>query len=625
MYKNLAEIFLASREKFGSLPAFAYRRNSKNFQTISYKELIDQAEYLALALLDLGVNPKDHIGIIADNRLEWIIADIAILMNGAADIPRGTDVTDGDINYIIPHADIEVLFIENNFVLEKINKNIKNLPKLKTIILMDRNIQSASKTSHMADLIEKGKNLKKQLLPKLYERINNISSDDLFTLIYTSGTTGAPKGVMLTHGNITSQIEYLPFHIEQRERILSILPIWHIFERVFEMIAISSGCCTYYSNIRNLKEDLSTVQPTFMASAPRLWESIYQGIIANVEKSTLINKFLFHFAYTVSKSYNSALRFLKFKELDLIGRNPILSFCKALYCFVILILLTLPNAILDVLVLSKIRKATGGKLRGSVSGGGALPLHIDEFFNNIGIPVLEGYGLTETCPVIAVRTFDSLIIGTVGRVYKNTEIRLIDINNGNCIYPGKNGLGRKGELHIRGPQVMKGYYKNQEATNKVYKDGWFNTGDLAILTYNNCIKIVGRSKETIVLLSGENVEPVPIENMLLQSEFIDQAILIGQDRKFLSALIIINTSSFKEYGSSLESINSNPEVLKIIQKEIKKLISTEQGFKSFEKVVDFRLLPKAFEVGDELTAKLSMKRHIITEKYDPLITDIYNI
>ncbi|NCN10742.1 MAG: long-chain fatty acid--CoA ligase [Leptospira sp.] len=625
MYKNLAEIFLASREKFGSLPAFAYRRNSKNFQTISYKDLIDQAEYLALALLDLGVNPKDHIGIIADNRLEWIIADIAILMNGAADIPRGTDVTDGDINYIIPHADIEVLFIENNFVLEKINKNINNLPKLKTIIFMDGNIQSASKTSHMADLIEKGKNLKKQLLPKLYERINNISSDDLFTLIYTSGTTGAPKGVMLTHGNITSQIEYLPFHIEQKERILSILPIWHIFERVFEMIAISSGCCTYYSNIRNLKEDLSTVQPTFMASAPRLWESIYQGIIANVEKSPLINKFLFHLAYTVSKSYNSALRFLKFRELDLIGRNPILSFCKALYCFVILILLTLPNAILDVLVLSKIRKATGGKLRGSVSGGGALPLHIDEFFNNIGIPVLEGYGLTETCPVIAVRTFDSLIIGTVGRVYKNTEIRLIDINNGNCIYPGKNGLGRKGELHIRGPQVMKGYYKNQEATNKVYKDGWFNTGDLAILTYNNCIKIVGRSKETIVLLSGENVEPVPIENMLLQSEFIDQAILIGQDRKFLSALIIVNTSSFKEYGSSLESMNSNPEVLKIIQKEIKKLISTEQGFKSFEKVVDFRLLPKAFEVGDELTAKLSMKRHIITEKYDPLITDIYNI
>lgn len=625
MYKNLAEIFLASREKFGSLPAFAYRRNSKNFQTISYKDLIDQAEYLALALLDLGVNPKDHIGIIADNRLEWIIADIAIQMNGAADIPRGTDVTDGDINYIIPHADIEVLFIENNFVLEKINKNIKNLPKLKTIILMDSNIQSTSKTSHMADLIEKGKNLKKQLLPKLYERINNISSDDLFTLIYTSGTTGAPKGVMLTHGNITSQIEYLPFHIEQKERILSILPIWHIFERVFEMIAISSGCCTYYSNIRNLKEDLSIVQPTFMASAPRLWESIYQGIIANVEKSPLINKFLFHLAYTVSKSYNSALRFLKFRELDLIGRNPILSLFKGLYYFVILILLTLPNAIMDVLVLRKIRKATGGKLRGSVSGGGALPLHIDEFFNNIGIPVLEGYGLTETCPVIAVRTFDSLIIGTVGRLYKNTEIRLIDINNGNCIYPGKNGLGRKGELHIRGPQVMKGYYKNQEATNKVYKDGWFNTGDLAILTYNNCIKIVGRSKETIVLLSGENVEPVPIENMLLQSEFIDQAILIGQDRKFLSALIIVNTLSFKEYGSSLESINSNPEVLKIIQKEIKKLISTEQGFKSFEKVVDFRLLPKAFEVGDELTAKLSMKRHIITEKYDPLITDIYNI
>jgi long-chain acyl-CoA synthetase len=222
-----------------------------------------------------------------------------------------------------------------------------------------------------------------------------------------------------------------------------------------------------------------------------------------------------------------------------------------------------------------------------------------------------------------VRTFEKMIIGTVGPLYANTEIKLLDLNTGKQIYPAKNGFGRKGEIHIRGPQVMKGYYKDQVATEKVLKDGWFNTGDLGIMTYNNCLKIVGRSKETIVLLSGENVEPNPIENKLLQSELIDQCIVVGQDKKYLTVLIVPNLNKFKNYGTSLEILSHDKDVNKQIRDEIKKLISTENGFKSFEKIQDFRLLPKAFEMGDELTAKLSVKRHVVTEKYAKLFESMY--
>jgi long-chain acyl-CoA synthetase len=623
MFENLAEMFLEAKKNFGEKGAFATRNKDKKFEQLSYKELFEQAEYLSTALIDLGVEAREHVAILADNRLEWILADIAVIFAGAADVPRGTDVTDGDINYILPHADVKIVFVENMQVVQKILKNKDKLPNVKKIILMDKETKVSGEILHLYDLIEKGKILRRGGDVRLEKRIKGIQKDDLFTLIYTSGTTGSPKGVMLTHSNIVSQINHIPVKFTTEDRFLSLLPVWHIFERTFEMVGIAKGGCTYYTNIRNLKEDLQIVKPTFLASAPRLWESIYQGIMANLEKAPSSKRSLFYLAYTVSSNFHSALRFLTFREIDLVGRNSVVSFFIGLYQLAVLMTLFLPNLILDSLVLSKIRTATGGNLRGSLSGGGALPKHIDEFFNNIGIPVFEGYGLTETSPTISVRTLEKLIIGTVGPLYANTEIRLMDINSGKQIYPGTNGFGVKGEIHVKGPQVMKGYYKNKEATDKVLKDGWFNTGDLGVMTFNRCLKIVGRSKETIVLLSGENVEPTPIENKLLQSEYIDQCMVLGQDRKFLTAFIVPKLDKFKQYGSSMEAISQDKETQKIIREEIKKLISTENGFKSFEKIQDFRLLPKPFEIGDELTAKLSVKRHVVTEKYSKLLESMY--
>ncbi|HMZ62239.1 MAG TPA: AMP-binding protein, partial [Leptospiraceae bacterium] len=347
------------------------------------------------------------------------------------------------------------------------------------------------------------------------------------------------------------------------------------------------------------------MRPTFMASAPRLWESVYQGIMSNLERASIIRKKMFSTAYYLASAVRSAQRFLSGQAPDLEGRTLMLSVLRGAESIITAALLYIPFRIMDSLVLSKIREATGGQLRGSCSGGGALPLHVDEFFCNVGIPVLEGYGMTETSPVISVRTFQNLVPGTVGPLYKGTEIRLLDIHTGEQIYPGKNGFGRKGEIHVRGEQVMKGYFKNQEATEKVLKDGWLNTGDLGMMTYNGCLKITGRSKETIVLLGGENVEPVPLENRLLESPLIDQCMVAGQDRKFLSALIVPRMERFREYGSSLSELSENESVRKILREELKRLVSTENGFKSFEKISDFRILPKSFEAGDELSAKLS--------------------
>lgn len=627
--KNLAEMYREAAEKFGDRPAFATRDKNKVYHPVSFGEVYERGINLATALIDLGVQARDHIGLLADNRLEWIIADYGVLLTGAADVPRGTDVTDADITYILPHSDAKVCFVENKAVLEKIEKNQSQLPNLKTIIMMDRETPVSGGVLSMYDLIEKGKKLREQGDRRAEERIAQVKEDDLFTLIYTSGTTGAPKGVMLTHANMISQVLNMPsdINLTPSDRIVSILPVWHVFERVFEMLAISRGVCTYYTNIRNIREDLAIVRPTFMASAPRLWENIYQGILAKVEGGPAVRRALFNAAYYCSRNFKGAVRFLSSRQLDTHGRNPGLSLLLGLWNILRLFSFLIPNLLLDLIVLKKIRAATGGVLRGSVSGGGALPIHVDEFFNNIGIPVLEGYGMTETAPVLAVRTYKHLVPGTVGPIWPNTELRLIDIANGQVLYSTEAGSpqrrGVKGEIHVRGPQVMKGYYKNPEATNKVLKDGWMNTGDLGMITFNNCLKIVGRSKETVVLLGGENVEPVPIENRLLESPFIAQCMVVGQDKKYLSAIVVPSVDHLKDYGASTEDLAKNAEVQRLIRDEVKKLISNEAGFKSFEKIVDVRILPKAFEVGDELTNLFKIKRHVVTEKYRDLIESMY--
>jgi long-chain acyl-CoA synthetase len=483
--------------------------------------------------------------------------------------------------------------------------------------------EDAPDALNLYDLIDKGRRLRDQGDRRVEARSEQVSSSDIFTLIYTSGTTGSPKGVMLTHANVISQLENCPVRFVPDDRMLSILPIWHIAERVFEMVAMRNGCCTYYSNVRNFRQDLQTVKPTFIGSAPRLWESLFQTIRTTVGKSSVVRRSLFHTAYFLAHQVRGSLRRLQRHEAELASVSWQQRWLTSAWSAASLVLCGIPHIVLDRVILQKIRQSLGGQLKGSISGAGALPGYVDLFFNNLGIPVLEAYGMTETSPLISTRTFGQPVLGTVGPVYPETELRLVDIESGQTIHPASSSRGKKGEIHVRGPQVMQGYYKDPEGTDKVLRDGWLNTGDLGLLTFNDCLKLVGRSKDTIVLSNGENVEPVPIENKLLECRYIAQCMVVGQDRKFLTVLVVPDQDQLSEYGGAYEAVCRSEQAKALILTDIKRLVSDEQGFKSFERVSACYLVPKPFEVGDELTNLLKLRRNIVTARYAAEIDGLY--
>lgn len=627
---TLVDVYRMSAENFGERTALCPRNKDGTFGKVSFKELHEHGLNLATALIELGIKHADHVAVLADNRFEWVISDCAILMTGAADVPRGTDVTAGEMDYILNHADVKVVFVEHGAMLDKFQKVRGRVPKVQHVVVMDRAAELHGGAIAMWDLVETGRRLRSGGDRRVEDRMAGVSAEDLFTLIYTSGTTGRPKGVQLTHGNMVSQIQNLPINIGTSDRLLSILPIWHVYERVALMLAVGYGAATYYTSIRTIVDDLKTARPTFMLSAPRLWESVYQKILQNVHRQNTLKQMMFRVAYFFSRRLRHSAYFIEGRRLDLVGRPLLLSFLMGLGHAIIYVALLAPYLVMDVLVTRKLRAILGGAFRGTVSGGGALQPHVDEFFNYIGIPVLEGYGLTESCPVLAVRTWKKRVIGTVGPIWPNTEIRIVDLDTGNILCPDPKrkdgGRGLKGEIQARGPQIMRGYYKEPELTAEVLRDGWLSTGDVGMITFNDCLRIVGRCKETIVLLSGENVEPTPIENKLTESSYIDQCIVVGQDQKHLAALIVIHVASFAEHGIESDAaaeLATHPEVRRIIASEIKALVNARTGFRHFEMIHGWRIVAKAFEVGDELTSTYKLKRHVVDAKYRDLINDIY--
>lgn len=628
---HLAALYAASAAKFETHPAFCSRQPNGEFKPTSYRELYETGLNIATALIELGVKAREHVGLFADNRLEWILCDCGILCAGAADVPRGTDVTDGEITYILDHADVRVVFVENLATLAKLESCRKELRKIERIILMDPKVEAPKGILALRDLMDRGAKLRAGGDTSAEERMAGIQPDDLFTIIYTSGTTGTPKGVQLTNANMMSQIRNLPLKLYSTDRTLALLPIWHSYERVFEVIAVAAGVTTYYTSLRAIGDDLKKVRPTLMVSAPRLWESLYQKMLASLKSASPFRRGLFHLTFNSACKVKRAEAFFRGKMLDLEGRRLPEKLRLAAKHAVGWITGIVPYQLLDGVVLGKLRAVVGGQFRGTISGGGALQPHVDEFFNFVGIPVLEGYGMTETSPVLAVRNWDNLVIGTVGYPFPETEVRIVDLNTGEILYPNKSrrgeGRGLRGEIHVKGPQVMKGYYKNPEATARVLREGWMNTGDIGMVTYNHCLKILGRSKDTIVLLSGENVEPLPIEGRLVESPLIEQCMVVGQDQKFLAVLIVPSLEGFRRAGvhaANSSELAGNARVKELLDAEIRRLISVETGFKPFERLADWRLIPKTFEVGDELTNTFKIKRHVVTQQYQYLIDDIYS-
>ncbi|MDW8307007.1 MAG: AMP-binding protein [Leptospiraceae bacterium] len=635
-FQTFTEVIEHSFQNYGPNLAVRWRPEGKEeFETMTYSQLEEKVKALALALIKRGVKHQEHIGLIADVSHYWLMSNLAIQLIGAVDVPRGTDSTAAELGYIINHAECSFVFVHNGAQIEKIEKGLEKYPhKVQTYIVLNDSVPSGERRAiGLSDLLKEGLALLKDnaALAELKNRSAAVKPSDLATIVYTSGTTGEPKGVMLTQSNFASQLNILPTIIpaDPSDRGLTLLPPWHVFGRIAEMLFFTVGASITYTDIKHIGEDLKIVKPTYVPAVPRIWEGVYNKIIGNVRKQgkeAIFNKFR-----NVALAYRKNLNRLLGAERLFHKRNVLVTLYLKLISLVSVILLFIPKKLGDILVFRKVLAATGGHLKASISGGGALPGYVDDFFAAIGVKILEGYGLTETSPVLAVRRPNRVIPGTVGPLIPQTEMKLIDLEGRDVT----NIPGAKGTLYVRGPQVMQGYYKNPQKTKEVLSDdGWFNTGDLVRVTITGELSIVGRSKDTLVLVGGENVEPTPIEEKLKESDYIDHVMCVsrarGEDQKYVGALIVINEERVNEYlqsmgekGGSMAELRENPLVKKLIQKEIQRLISTENGFKSFEKIGTFAILPKPFEPGDELNNTLKVKRHVVAEKYADIIDKMY--
>ncbi|MFP4114018.1 MAG: AMP-dependent synthetase/ligase [Spirochaetota bacterium] len=596
-----------------------------------FAELWQAVRELGSAFLELGVARGDHVGMMSDNRPEWIQTDLALLSIGAIDVPRGSDSTAEEMGYILGHADCRLVFAENPAQKEKILSQRDRLPKLETIVLFD-----SKETSHDSEesgvaikrfdaILARGREIVSERGAEFDAELEKGATDDLATLLYTSGTTGEPKGVMLTHRSFIFQIDRLRniLFIDEHDIFLSVLPIWHSFERAVEYVVLERACALAYSKPVGsvMLADMAEIRPTWMTSVPRIWEGVRAAVYRNVGKQSPVKRILFHFFVRVGEAHASLLNMFRGLLPDFTARSRILDMILSA---VPLVLLSPFKGLGDVLVFKSLKARLGGRFVAGVSGGGALPPYVDRFFQAAGIKLLEGYGLTETGPVLAVRHQHHPVPGTVGRLLPDVEYRVLG-EDMEVLPPG-----HKGVLYVRSPQIMEGYYKKPDATNDVLNDGWLNTGDIVVFTHSGQFTILGRAKDTVVLLGGENIEPVPIEEKLVQSELIDQAMVVGQDRKFLGALIVPNDDALQAYLDEQgiqyverEEALENPQVQERFRDEINGLVSPKTGFKSFERIFRFRLMPNHFEVGRELTHTLKIRRSIVYELYADQIGSMF--
>ncbi|GHV70908.1 long-chain-fatty-acid--CoA ligase [Spirochaetia bacterium] len=591
----------------------------------TYQQFYDEIRDTAAGLLDLGALRGDLLGLISDNRQEWMVSDFGILSIGAADVPRGGDSMPQELVYILGSTECKISFVENQKQTEKVLSIKKELPFLSTLITYDpvddATIAAAREQGltiyYYPEVIARGKKRRAMNPLEVEEEMDKGKRDDISTIIFTSGTTGEPKGVMLTHGTFLHQLPSFPAVLEVKpgDIWLSVLPVWHVFERAIEYVIFYMRSGIAYSKpiASILMGDFQAIRPQWMVSVPRVWEAIMDGIYRTVKQQGGLRKTLFDFFVSFGLMY-TYFKDLTFRLLpNYHGRIRVLDSVIGFFPW----LLLLPGrAIAAALVFKGIKARLGGRFMAGISGGGTLPPKADHFFNAVGIRLQEGYGLTETSPIVAVRQSRKARRGTVGQMFLKTEARIMD-GKGKILPPGHNGV-----VYIRGGQVMKGYYKKPEATAAVLSgDGWLNTGDIGMLTRDNELRLTGRAKDTIVLRGGENVEPVPIENKLKESDFISQCMVVGQDQKYLAALIIPVQESVMAFAEEnnipivdYDLLLQQPEINEIISTEVADLVGPKTGFKPFERIYKFRLLSAPFKPGEELSGKQELLRHKIAAR-----------
>jgi long-chain acyl-CoA synthetase len=603
---------------------------------LTYGQLRDLIQTWGAALQQLGVVKGDRVGLIADNSPRWLIADQGIMAAGAVGVVRGAQAATEELLYILENSGSTCLVVDNQDTFRKLQSGLATLPIRHVIWLSDEPVPTEDLGYTMVnfpDLLAQGEG--RSLTPV------ELSPTDLATLLYTSGTTGHPKGVMLTHANLLHQVQTLGVVVQPQvgDRILSILPTWHAYERSCEYFLLSQGCTQIYTSLRHVKEDLKTYKPHFMVGVPRLWESIYEGIQRQLRELPAARKTLATTLLDNSHHYVIAKR--TYQGLNLENLSP--SLPERLGARLTAIARWPLHALGQRLVYKKIRQATGGQVKQVISGGGSLAKHFDTFFEVIGIEILVGYGLTETSPVLTARRPWANLRGSAGQPIPGTEIRIVHPETRQPLPVGDRGL-----VLARGPQVMGGYYNNPEATAKaIDAEGWFDTGDLGHLTPNGHLVLTGRAKDTIVLTNGENVEPQPIEDACLRSAYVDQVMLVGQDQRSLGALVVPNFSALdlwaKQQGYALVlppgvDLEQEPPgerspltmdddaVQRLFRQELNHYVQARPNYHPNDRIGPFRLLTEPFSMDNGMmTQTLKIRRPAVYDRYQSLIDAMFAV
>ncbi|HGY55282.1 MAG TPA: long-chain fatty acid--CoA ligase [Caldithrix abyssi] len=595
-YKNLADMFFKKREMFGDKTGYMYKQDGE-WVSVSFKEAVDRAERVAGGLASLGVKKGDKVAIMSENRLEWALSDYAILSLGAITVPIYPSLLPDQVRYILEDSEAVAVIASHEVHQKKIESVRKHLNFAKNFFVMDpEGVELGENWKTYNDLEELGGKFLKDNSNYVTDSIDKIGLEDWATIIYTSGTTGEPKGAVLTHKNFISNLTGVLQVVDIRpdDSMLSFLPLSHVFERMAgHFLSCYQGTTVAYAeSIDTVADNLKEVKPTLMISVPRLYEKIYAKIIDQVESGPPLKRKIFYWAINVGKKY-------VYKEMMKESIPGGLQFKRNLAYK---------------LVYHKLHEALGGRNRFMVSGGAPLAPEIAEFFGAVGIRILEGYGLTETSPVISVNQLENFRFGTVGPILPNVEVKFAE----------------DGEILTRGDHVMVGYFKKEAETKEaIDEDGWFHTGDIGIME-DGFLKITDRKKNIIVTAGGKNIAPAPIENALVTSQFIEQAVMIGDKRKFCTAVIVAAEDPVsrwaKEKGlsfSNYEELVALPEVRELIKNEIDRLTPHLASYETIKNFVLARA-PFSIETG-ELTPSLKVKRRIIEQKYHDDIEKMYEV
>ena len=562
-------------------PAFATRVGT-TFQTISTKAFVDEVLEVAAGLMSLGIEAGDRVCVMSSTRYEWTVMDYAIWAAGGVTVPIYETSSAEQVEWIVGNSGAKAIVVENDDLKAIFDEVAEQVPDCGHVFVIDDGGVEEIK-GHGGDVGE----------DDVRARAAERTGSDLATLVYTSGTTGRPKGVELTHTNFVWDVVQAgrvgSEFFRPGESTLLFLPLAHIFGRLIQVICVRSGVLLGYSTgIPQLLEELAMLKPTFLLAVPRVFEKVFNGAQQRAHsegKGPIFDK-----AADVAIEYSRAQQS---------GNVPIV--------------LKLQHAVFDKLVYGKLRDAFGGRVRYCVSGGAALGERLGHFFNGIGITILEGYGLTETSAAATINAPDAFKIGTVGRPLPGASVRIAD----------------DGEILLRTGGVMRGYYNNEEATDEaITDDGWFHSGDLGSIDNQGYLSITGRKKEIIVTAGGKNVAPAPLEDRIRAHFLVSQAMVIGDDRKFISCIVTIDPEAFEQWaaqhgkeGHKVADLTDDPELRAEVQKAID---DANASVSRAESIREFRILPVDFEVGEELSQKQSVKRHVVSAKYADTIESIYS-